>query len=64
MDPRLSEGEKAAVVGSIQEFQLGENSEGKRLHRLARGYAGRVGDGDYLLSAEYFSARSSGTRGT
>lgn len=42
------------MVGSIQEFQLGENSEGKHLYRLAKGYAGRVDDGDYLLAVEYF----------
>ena len=51
---RLSGEERAAVVGSIQEFQLGENSEGKHLHRLAKGYAEKAGDGDYLLAVEYF----------
>ncbi len=52
--PRLSKEERGAVVGSIQEFQLGENSEGKHLHRLAREHAGKTGDGDYLLAVEYF----------
>lgn len=52
--PRLSGEELAAVVGSVQEFQLGENSEGKHLHRLAREHAERTGDGDYLLAVEFF----------
>lgn len=52
--PQLSKEEQAAVVGSIQEFQLGENSEGKYLHRLAREYAEGTGDRDYLSAVEYF----------
>jgi len=52
--PRLSEDEKEAVISSVQEFQLGENSEGKHLHRLAREYAQRNDDEDYLRAAEYF----------
>jgi hypothetical protein len=50
----LSEVEKDAVISSVQEFQLGENSEGKHLHRLAREYACKSGDGDYLRAVEYF----------
>ncbi len=42
------------MVGSVQEFQLGESSEGKYLHRLARRHAKETGDGDYLLAVEYF----------
>ncbi len=52
--PRLTEGEREAVIPSVQEFQLGENSEGKHLHRLAREYAERNDDEDYLRAAEYF----------
>ncbi len=53
-EPRLSEEEKEAVISSVQEFQLGENSEGKHLHRLAGDHAARVGDGEYLQAIEYF----------
>ena len=52
--PRLSEAEKEAVVASVQEFQLGESSEGMHLHRPAAEYARQTGDGDYLLAVEYF----------
>lgn len=52
--PRLSEVEKEAVVSSVQEFQLGENSEGKHLHRLAREYARKSGDEEYLRAVEHF----------
>ncbi|CAA9476232.1 MAG: hypothetical protein AVDCRST_MAG02-4140 [uncultured Rubrobacteraceae bacterium] len=52
--PRLSGEERASVVRSVQEFQLGENSEGKHLHRLAGDHAEKTGDGDYLLVIEYF----------
>ncbi len=52
--PRLSEVEKDAVISSVQEFQLGENSEGKHLHRLAKEYARKSGEGEYLRAVEYF----------
>ncbi|HET7480602.1 MAG TPA: ferritin-like domain-containing protein [Rubrobacteraceae bacterium] len=52
--PRLSEAEKAAVVASVQEFQLGESSEGRHLHRLAAEHARRTDDEDYLRAIEYF----------
>jgi hypothetical protein len=52
--PRLSEAEREAVVASIQEFQLGESSEGRHLHRLATEYARQTGDEDYLRAVEYF----------
>jgi hypothetical protein len=52
--PRLSEAEREAVVASVQEFQLGESSEGRHLHRLAAQYAWRTGDEDYLRAVEYF----------
>ncbi len=51
---RLSEAEKEAVTSSVQEFQLGENSEGKHLHRLAGEYARKSGDAEYLQAVEYF----------
>lgn len=52
--PRLSEAEREAVVASIQEFQLGESSEGRHLHRLAAEYARQTGDEDYPRAVEYF----------
>lgn len=52
--PRLTKAEKDAIIASIQEFQLGENSEGRHLHRRSREYAEEHGDGDYLRAMEYF----------
>ena len=52
--PRLSEAERDAVVASVQEFQLGESSEGRHLHWLATEYARQTGDEDYLRATEYF----------
>lgn len=52
--PGLTEAEREAVIPSIQEFQLGENSEGKNLHRRAREYAEEHEDPEYLLAIEYF----------
>lgn len=52
--PRLAKAEKDAVIASIQEFQLGENSEGRHLHRRSREYAEEKGDEDYLRAMEYF----------
>jgi hypothetical protein len=51
---RLSEAEREAVVASVQEFQLGESSEGRHLHWLAAEYARQTGDEDYLRAVEYF----------
>ena len=52
--PRLSEGEREAVISSIQEFQLGESSEGRHLRRRAAEYAKKSGDEEYLWATEYF----------
>ncbi len=52
--PRLSEAEREAVVSSIQEFQLGESSEGRHLRRRAAEYAKESGDEEYLSAMEYF----------
>lgn len=52
--PGLTEAEREAVIPSVQEFQLGENSEGKNLHRRAKEYAEENEDPDYLLAIEYF----------
>ncbi|MGB3635538.1 MAG: ferritin-like domain-containing protein [Rubrobacteraceae bacterium] len=52
--PGLTAAEREAAIPSIQEFQLGENSEGKNLHRRAKEYAGENADPEYLLAVEYF----------
>lgn len=52
--PGLTAAEREAVIPSIQEFQLGENSEGKNLHRCAKEYAEENEDPEYLQAAEYF----------
>lgn len=52
--PGLTAAEREAVIPSVQEFQLGENSEGKNLHRRAREYAEESDDPEYLLTVEYF----------
>jgi hypothetical protein len=52
--PRLSEVEREALISSIQEFQLGENSEGRHLRRRAAEYAKESGDEEYLWAMEYF----------
>jgi hypothetical protein len=52
--PRLSEAEREAVIASIQEFQLGESSEGRHLRRRAAEYAEESGDEEYLWAMEYF----------
>jgi hypothetical protein len=47
-DPyRLSRAERAAVIPSIQQFQLGENASGRRLLRSAEARADESGDSDY-----------------
>ena len=53
-EPGLTEAERKNVIPSVQEFQLGENSEGKNLHGRAREYAEEHDDPDYLLAMEYF----------
>lgn len=42
-----SEDEKTAFVRSLQDFQLGESSEGRFLKERARRYAAQVNDADY-----------------
>lgn len=48
--------ERAAIARSVQEFQAGERSEGRHLYNLARDYAHRTGDGDYLAAIRLFIA--------
>ncbi len=51
---RLSPGERAAVARSIQQFQLGENSEGRGLLRRAREYGARTGDAHFPEAVALF----------
>jgi hypothetical protein len=51
---RLTEGERRTIRASIQEFQLGERSEGRHLQRAARDYAQRSGDAAYCRAVELF----------
>ncbi|CAN5882635.1 hypothetical protein BH23ACT11_BH23ACT11_22270 [soil metagenome] len=52
--PKLTEAGQEAVILSVQKFQLGENSEGKNLHRRTGEYAEENEDPEYLLTIEYF----------
>lgn len=53
-EPSLTEAERETVTPSIQEFQLGESSEGKNLHHRAKEYAEENNDPEYLPAIEYF----------
>jgi len=50
----LTVAERRAVAPSIQEFQLGESSEGRHLHAAARAYAASSGDDAYVRAIEAF----------
>jgi hypothetical protein len=52
--PELSEAERSAFLPSLQDFQLGESSEGLHLLRRGAKYADRVGDHDYLEALRLF----------
>jgi hypothetical protein len=48
--------ELAAIASSLQQFQLGESSEGQWLLRAAAEYAEQTGDPDYLPAIQLFIA--------
>src|SRR5260370_15653053 len=50
----LTETERAAVAASIQDFQLGESSEGRNLLRRAEQYAERADDPEYVEAMQLF----------
>jgi hypothetical protein len=50
----LSEAERGAVAGSLQDFQLGESSEGRHLLHRAEQYAERADDPEYLEAMQLF----------
>jgi hypothetical protein len=52
----LTDAERDAIASSVQEFQLGESSEGKNLVRCAMRYAERTGDFDYVPALGLFMA--------
>jgi len=52
----LTEGERRAIAASVQEFQLGESSEGKHFQGLARQYGERTGDMEYVYALRLFIA--------
>jgi rubrerythrin len=51
---RLTDDERRAIAASVQQFQLGESSEGRHLHAAARAYAARTGDQAYVSAIEAF----------
>jgi hypothetical protein len=51
---KLTAAERETIRSSIQEFQLGEQSEGRHLKRAARDYAQRSGDAAYSRALELF----------
>jgi 4-hydroxy-3-methylbut-2-enyl diphosphate reductase len=56
----LTDAEKAALVPSLQDFQLGESSDGKHGLSLATRYAERVADPDYPEAVRVFFAEENG----
>jgi hypothetical protein len=52
----LTAGERDAIATSIQEFQVGESSEGRHLFTAAQRYAADSGDGEYLTALRLFVA--------
>lgn len=53
---RLTDRQRNAISSSVAEFQLGESSEGKTFARMAREYAERSGDAEYILAHGLFVA--------
>ncbi len=52
----LSHDEHLTIAASIQEFQLGESSEGKTFAKMAREYAHQSGDLGYIVAQGLFIA--------
>jgi hypothetical protein len=50
----LGPAELAALAPSLQDFQLGESSDGHELRRVARAWVARGGDPAYLTALDYF----------
>jgi hypothetical protein len=56
LGPELTDREKAAVASSLQEFQVGESSEGRHLLRDAEAYGEQSGDDAYPRTMRLFIA--------
>jgi len=52
--PELTVAESTAIARSVQGFQRGESSDGRRLRRYAADYAGRTGDVEYVHAIRLF----------
>ena len=52
----FTDAEKTAIAASVQEFQLGESSEAKHFQGLAKEYAQRTGDEEYVYALRLFIA--------
>lgn len=52
--PEWTEAEKAALVASLQDFQLGESSDGRHLQARAEAYAALRGDPAYAEAMAWF----------
>jgi hypothetical protein len=50
----LTPGERTAITKSIQQFQLGEGSEGKRLLQRGEAFARAAGDADFVAALTLF----------
>jgi hypothetical protein len=53
---RLTHAERAIVIDSIRQFQLGESGEGRHLKKCANSHARKCGDGDYPSAIDLFIA--------
>jgi hypothetical protein len=52
--PDITEEETAAILQSLQAWQLGETSEGKHLIAASTKYAMKIGDAQYLVAVRLF----------
>jgi hypothetical protein len=51
---QLSPEERRAIAPSVQQFQLGENAEGRRLQNRGRAYAAATGDDEFPVALKLF----------
>src|ERR1700722_18717469 len=53
---KLTHAERAIVINSIRQFQLGESGEGRHLKKCAQSHARKSGDNDYPKAIDLFIA--------